>query len=156
MDIGNISTQAGVESLISQYMAIERQPMYKLELDKSEVNVKLGIYKDLKSKLKSLRDMANDFAQTGSLSEFGSRSITSGNEDLVTASSNGNATNGSHLLKILQLAKADTVVTNRFTGSGNDILNSEGTGSRNFTITVAGEEHTISVDIADAMIMRRF
>lgn len=147
MDISNVTTSPAIETLVTQFMMLEQRPIIKIQKSKAETNTKIAMFNDLKSKLDALRDLAKDFNQIGSLSKFGDKSVASANENYITATANGDASSGSHLLKVSQLAKADTVVTNTLTQTGTTILTTEGTGTKTFSITIDGTVTNINVDI---------
>jgi flagellar hook-associated protein 2 len=148
MDISNVSTTPSIDVLVSQYMAIERQPVVKLETEKEDINDKKAIFTELKSKLTALKSEVNDLKQTGTLSKFGAKLVTTADEDIITASGNRDAVDGSHLIKVLQLAKADTVVTDRFTNTGTTIESTEGTGTKTFRVTINSVDTDVNVDIS--------
>ena len=148
MDISNISTIPNIDMLVAQYMLIERQPLQRLERQKNEFNSIKSIFSELKTKLTSLRSIAEDFKKVGENSKFGVKTVSSTDENILTASANGNAINGSHLIKVSQLAKADTVVSDQLTNIDTTICSTEGTGTRVFKITINGEETNINVEIA--------
>ena len=149
MDISNISTIPSIDMLVSQYMMIESQPITQLQQQKSDINLVKSVFTDLKSKLTSLRSIASDFKTIGENSKFGVKSVTSADETILTANANGNAVNGSHLVQIQQLAKADTIVSNQIASTGSTIFSAEGTGTKTFKITINGEETDINVEISN-------
>ena len=149
MNISDVSTTPSIDTLVAQYMRIERQPILKLEDQIVSIDNKKSIYSELKSKMTSLRTDVYDLKQQGTLSEFGTKIATSADEDIVTASGDGDAVNGTHLINISQLAKADTIVSDQLVNSDSTVLSSEGTGTKVFKITIDGEETSISVDLSD-------
>lgn len=147
MDISNISTTSSLDGLIAQYMTIERRPLEKLETTKSETQTTIAMFSDLKDKLSDLKSIADDFQETGSTSKFGNKTTSSADESVLTTSADGDAVNGSHLIKVTQLAKEDTVVSSRFTATDTSIESTEGTGTKTFRITIDGTSTDINVDI---------
>jgi flagellar hook-associated protein 2 len=147
MDIANVSTTPSIEYLVAQYMAIERQPVVKLEDNKKQVNMVKTVFTDLKSKLAALRTAAEDLKSTGSDSRFGAKTATSTNESVLTASAGSTATTGSHLIKVNQLAKADTQVSNQVTRSDTSVATAVGIGTKSFTVTINGESTQFDVNI---------
>ena len=55
-----LSSSSSIDSLVAQYMAIERRPLNALTSQKSGMNVRLGMYTDLKAKLSGLESLAED------------------------------------------------------------------------------------------------
>jgi len=147
MSLSSISSYTSIDTLVAQYMAIERQPIQLLEQQKTEYQNIKSVFNELKSKLTALRSIATDFKTAGQNSKFGIRTVTSTDESILTASANGEAVNGSHLVYVSQLAKADTIVSNQFNSSGTTIETTEGSGLKSFQITINGGTTTIDVEI---------
>ncbi|MBN2010472.1 flagellar filament capping protein FliD [candidate division KSB1 bacterium] len=147
MDISNVSTMPSIEVLVSQYMSIERQPVVQLEDDKKEINMVKNIFTDLKSKLTALRSAADDLKKTGTDSQFAAKMATSANESVLTATAGGAATSGSHMIKVNQLAKADTRVSGQINRNDTSLASTIGAGTKSFTVTINGEETQIDLEI---------
>lgn len=106
-----------LDTMISQLMALERQPLLRLQTRKSEINVSLAMFSDLRTKLNALKSLAEDLAETGSLSVFSSKTVTSSNPDVVSATAAGGAANASYSFEITTLAKAYRVQSNQQSSS---------------------------------------
>lgn len=68
---GSLTNAAGIEQLIRQTMAMERQPLSRLETQKDDLEVKRGIYNDVSSKLEDLRSALQDLTgDSGALNSY--------------------------------------------------------------------------------------
>jgi flagellar hook-associated protein 2 len=118
-----MATVSGLDSyftsLISDLMAIERQPVTRLTKQKDELAIQKAVYSDLKAKLDGLQN-----AVKALLSSEASYSLSTGrkvavsgatspssptNAAIVTASASSSALAGTYGLEVTQLARAHTV-----------------------------------------------
>lgn len=104
-----LSGSSSTSSLIAQYMAIERRPLNALSSQKSGLNVRLGMYTDLKAKLSSLESLAGQLADTTSSSIFNTKTATTGDAEVISASTGSDAAYGHYNFRIKQLATATTM-----------------------------------------------
>jgi len=132
----SLSSLAGqnssIETLIQQYMALERRPIYTLTNRKAALNTKIGVFNDVKAKLKVLENAADSLADTTDTSIFQSVQVTSSDTDKLTVTSGTNAAQGQYIFRIRQLAtytnmKSTAVLnTNPSTVSSNQIVAGSG------------------------------
>lgn len=52
---GSLTSAAGIEKLLTQMMSLERQPLTRLQTQKTDLKVKKAIYNDIKAKLEAVR-----------------------------------------------------------------------------------------------------
>lgn len=97
-----------IDSLVAQYMALERRPIIALQAKKSDLNILSGVYTDLSGKLSSLESLAEDLTETES-SVFEQSTATSSDDTVITASAGSDAAMGTYLFRIKQLATATTM-----------------------------------------------
>lgn len=118
--MGSMSSIGGsansIETLVQQYMALERRPVQKLESQKAALNVTKGVYSDLNSKLKELLDLAEDLADTDSDSIYSSVKVVSDDSDVLGVTTGTNSAQGQYAFRIKQLATSTTM---RSTGALN-------------------------------------
>ena len=119
MSLSSIPT-ISLNDYLGSYMTYLRAPIDALKSKKSALEVKLAIFTDLKEKLKDLEDLAEELAGAGTSSSFLSKSVTSSNTSVLTATAGSSAASGAHSIFVTQLARAHTVASRR----------SEATGSR--------------------------
>ena len=149
-DVTSLSSNSQLYSLIAQLMTIERQPIYKLEAKKDDLETLTGIYTDVKTKLTALRSVAEDIIDPLA-SDLDTRSVASADATVVTATATASAALGSHSIFVTQLAKHHTMVTDQITSAGTDLRTTLGVGDQTFSITVNGTatEVTVTIDADD-------
>lgn len=142
------SSLSSIEQLIQQSLVKEREPVLALESQKKELNRRTNVFTDLKSKLKSLRDVAKDFGRIGSLNKLRSKSAVSSDTSFLTVSASAAALTGNHSILVNRLASSDTGVSNQFT---RDTVGGFTSGLHEFSLAVGtGDPQTISVTIDPA------
>ena len=104
----SITSAAGIESLINQYMAIERQPVTRLQTQKDELQVRRAIYSDIGTKLGALRTAIRSL--TGDTDNLFRRlSATSANAQVATVTGSQSAATGNYTLEVGWLAQTHTL-----------------------------------------------
>ncbi len=145
--VSGVSTSSDLQSLFDSYRMSISKPVYTLQTKQSILQTRVTALNDLKSKLTTLQNSIIDLAKTGSESKINAFKVSSSNESVVTATATSTALEGSHLLKVSQVAKSDTVVTNRIVSADTAISTSQGAGVKTFSITIGGTTTDISVTI---------
>ncbi|MCK4546796.1 MAG: flagellar filament capping protein FliD [Candidatus Eisenbacteria sp.] len=143
--VGMVYT-AGLGQFLDIYLASSRARISGLESQRDALDMKTAIYTDLKSKLSTLRDLAEDMAAGGTLSAFGAKSTTSSDADVLTATAGAGAVAMAHTIHIEQLARAHSVLSGRYTSAATD-LSAAHAGTKSFTITVDGTDYDVSLTI---------
>ena len=139
----------GIESLLANYRVLEERPIRDLESRRDRIDQRMQLLSDLKSKLKSLESLANEFSSTSITSVFSQKAVTVSDETYLTVTATASAVVTSHTVFVQQLAKADKVISNQYTLSGTDISSTLGAGTYTFDVTVNGDTYSVSVEIAD-------
>lgn len=143
MNIASLtSTSSSIDSLISQYMAIERRPIIALQGKRGDLNVQLGVFNDLSGKLSSLQGLADDLADTES-SVFQQYTATSSDETYLTATASTTASVGTYSIGV------NTLATQHIVASDTD--NSGGTGG---TFTIQDGLNTLTVTLSDGYTLQ--
>lgn len=122
-----ISSSFDVASIVSQLMKLERQPVFQLEDRVTSLQNKVTAYQNINTRLSALASSVNNLlyrssnvplVQLSSLDErmsrsiFTSRTATSSNDNILTASASGTTTsNGNYSINVMQLAQAKISVT---------------------------------------------
>jgi flagellar hook-associated protein 2 len=146
--VSSLSTSSiSLTDYLNQSLYYLRQPITNLENQKSELEVKSGVFTDLSEKLSALQDALDRISASGTSSLFRSKSVTSSAESLVAATATGDAQAGSHTVFVTQLARAHAVVSGRYDQAGTALSQAQ-TGTKSFSITVDGETYDISVNIS--------
>ncbi len=98
------SYSSGIDSLVSQFMALERKPLNVLTTNKTTLNSSLNIYSDLKTQLSALLTATRDLSSTSTSSIYNSRTSSSSDETKATVSAGSGAAVGTYQIRIKQLA----------------------------------------------------
>jgi flagellar hook-associated protein 2 len=136
-----------LNNFLTQSLYYLQQPLNLLQSDRSDLQVKRAVFTDLDTKLKALQDAAEALSEVGGSSGLRARDVTSSQEAKVTASASAEAVPGAHTVFVTQLAKAHTVVSNRYDLDGT-VLSQAQSGTKTFSITVDGETYDVSVEIS--------
>jgi flagellar hook-associated protein 2 len=144
-----IGSGLDVNSIVTQLMAIERQPLTALQTKATTIQSTVSEYGKIKSAVSTLRDLATKLAST---TTWGQTTATASNS-AVTATTSGNATAGAYTVEVQTLASAQTVATGVLpltTTVGAGTLHIElGTWGTNQT-TFAPKSGATAVDVAIA------
>ena len=138
------NSSSSLNSLISQYMALERRPLNALNTQKTNLNNSLNIHTDLKSKLTDLLTLSRELGSAESTSIYNSRTSSSGDQTKVTASAGSGAAAGTFQVRIKQLAtgaslqSTATLLTKPATVSSSKVAPGSGTIDVTKTFSTAG------------------
>lgn len=138
-----------IESLVQQYRASQRKFIVPLENRKTSLNARIKALADLKKKLEDLNSVSNGLRRKDSGSTLGVHMAKSSDDSVVEASVSSGKAAGIHTLTVNQLAKQDTVLSERVNSQGDSIVTNFGAGERYFTLTIQGEITDINVVIED-------
>ncbi len=136
-----------IEGLVKAMLARERQPITRLQQQRSSLDLRSATLNDLRTTLNTLRSKAQELLQIGTLSPFQARSVSVSDGNLVSASADGSALPGVYTLSIQQLAKASTILSNQLIKDGTDVVTVEGTGTKTFRVSVAGVNYDVTVTV---------
>lgn len=138
------TANSNLNSLISQYMAIQSRPLTNLQTQKTNLSNSLNIYADLKSKLSDLSSLATDLSNTTTSSVYNTRTASSSDETKLTASAGTGATTGAFQIRVKQLATGATIqstaqlITKPATVSGSKVAPGSGTIDVTKSFSTAG------------------
>ncbi len=145
--VGGLISGLDSNSIISQLIAIERQPLQRLQARVTSFGSQQTAIRELRTSLLSLRNLVKDF-QLGS--KFASFKAPSTNDSILTATANSsNPIPGSYSINVLQLANATSARSSARLGAPinpNAALNSSGisTAITPGTFTVNGVQFTVN------------
>jgi flagellar hook-associated protein 2 len=143
ISFGGLATGLDTGSIISQLVALRRQPIVKLEGQKKLYEQQQAAFKDLQAKLTALMTAADglDTAQN-----FGSLKAVSSLGNLLTASAASEAQEGTYAITVESLARSQKDISQAYSSQVAEV----GTGT--FTITVGGEVTTITLAAGDSSL----
>ena len=138
IQFGGLATGLDTSSIIDQLMNIERQPLTRLEADKTWLNNRLKAFTELDTRLKAFSDSIKDLNYRDTLLK---RSTTLGSEEFFTASASRDAVPGaSYEVEVVSLARVQKSVSNGVASSSEALF---GTGT--LSLSVGEETHTIDI-----------
>ncbi|MCG6866384.1 MAG: flagellar filament capping protein FliD [Thiogranum sp.] len=126
-----------VNSIVSQLMAVERQPLNRLEADKRGLQAQLSAFGKLKSGLSTFQSAMSGLK---SLDAFKLFTATSSDEAAFTATADSNAAISTNSIDVVQLAVADKRASQAIADTGTTTLG--GSGDQ-MTITVNGNAFVV-------------
>lgn len=138
-----------IELLLQNVRFLEERPIRKLEQQKTGISDRITLFSDLKTKLSTLKSLADELKLSGVTSVYGDKAVTSSDETVLTASATSSASATTHTVHVNQLAKADKIVSNQVTQTATDIFSglSLGAGTYSFDVTVNGTVSSVSVTV---------
>lgn len=147
MAISSVGIGSGldVESIITQMVALEKQPIKTLEVKAETINSKISTYGQIKSLVDTLNSAARDLTLD---SGFGAVKINSSNSSAVNATMTGLAAQGSYNVTVDKLAQSQTSASIKL--GAKDTMGAAGT--MRFVIGNPGKAgaalKTVNLDIA--------
>lgn len=154
ISVPGIGSGLDVNSIVSQLMAAERQPLAALTKQEAVYTQKLSAFGQLRGALASFQSALQDL---GSGSKFQALSATSSDTKVFTASASGKAIPASYQIEVQQLAQqhklasSGYVTTDEVIGSGTLTIQfgSYDSGSNTFTANADKATKSISIDPAN-------
>lgn len=139
-----------VNGIVTKLMAIERQPINRLNSKQSIVNAQISAYGSLKSKISDFQTAMTDLSSASSFKVF---SGVSNDQALFTVNVDSAATAGSYNVDVVALAERDKISTKAYTDSATFV--GEGTltlstGANSFNVVIDPTNNTVS-GIRDAI-----
>ena len=125
-----------VQSIVSQLMAVERQPVDKLNKKTASYQTQLSVFSTLKGSISKFQSAVKDLTANGKLQSF---SIGSSDTSAITATASSTANPGSYSIAISSLAQSQQLVAAGQLSSTDPI----GTGA---TTTLSFDSGKISYD----------
>lgn len=132
-----IGSGLDVQSIVSQLMEIERQPLQRLQFKQTQLEAQISAYGQLSSTLSTFQTAMDDLGSLDALKVF---TTSSSNADVIDLTSSSSANLGTFSIEVLRLAEQHKM-------SSSEILNTDTFGG------VAGDSLTIQVgsDVADVV-----
>ena len=138
ISVGGLVSGLDTNSIIAQLLALQQQPIVKLQQREAGYQVQLSAYGSLQSTLNSLESAMEDLESVSDLTSF---TASSGDTDLFTASATDTATPGSYSITVTQLAKV-----HKLTSGGFDEDEAVGEGTIHLTV---GSGSTVDITVSD-------
>lgn len=139
-----------VESLVSQAMAVERQPLSRLQQQKDTLDIRRAVYTDMTSKFSALRSALQSL--TGTSSVFNQMAVSSANTAVVGVTSGSNPSVGLYTVVVNRLAQVHQISSSQ-QNSSTSALNLSGSlvvggaASRSASLSSALANTVVAVDV---------
>jgi flagellar hook-associated protein 2 len=149
-----IGSGLDVNSIVTQLMAIERQPLTALETKATTIQSTVSEYGKIKSAVSTLRDLASKLASSTTWGQ----TVTNSSSSAVSATTNNSAA-GSYTIEVQALASVQTIATGTAmpatTAPGAGTLRIElgawGAGQTSFTAKAGATAVDIAVTATDTL-----
>lgn len=104
LNIGGLASGLDTNSIVTQLMAIERQPRTKLDAKAALITARQGVLQDFQTRLRAVETAARDLRSVGLWSQ--TQTVTSGDPTRVGATLGAGAGVGGYQVEVSQLANA--------------------------------------------------
>ncbi|WP_456384399.1 flagellar filament capping protein FliD [Desulfolithobacter sp.] len=142
ISFGGLATGLDTNGIIDAIMNVERQPLVRLEKDKTWLNNRLSAFSELDSKLNTFLDAISDLGNPEALAK---RSVSLSSSDYFSATVSSEALAGtSYQVEVLSIAQVQKTVSDA--GFADKTSNTFGTGTLSLTVGAT----TTNVDITTA------
>jgi len=111
MQLDGLATGMDTTAVIDQLVALEKRPIYNYQQEISEMEQTKGAWRDVNSRLDKLEDRTTDLKLS---STFNSRSASSSDKDVVTATASNDADEANYSVTVKSTAKAQRLAGTRF------------------------------------------
>ncbi|MFC1556814.1 flagellar filament capping protein FliD [candidate division KSB1 bacterium] len=149
-EISGLGGLSSVDTLVNQFLEVEKRPLRKLESDKSGLNQRLAVFSDLRAELKTLQDRIKGFLSVGSSATLGTKQAVSSNPSVVSAEATASAEIGVNTIFVSRIARRDTLLSDRIRSDGRTIAQFFGNSTQTFSIRLGENDPVqISVNIAN-------
>jgi len=126
MQLDGLATGMDTTSIINQLVQLERRPIYNYQQEISEIEQTKGAWRDVNSRLDKLEDRTTDLKLS---STFNSRSASSSDGDVVTASASNDSNEANYSIIVNNVASTQRISGNRLDDSTTAIKDLTGFGS---------------------------
>ena len=149
ISIGGLASGLDTNGMIEQMLAIQQQPITRLQEETSAYEVELTTYGSMQGLLESLQSAVEAMDTEGELASY---TATSGDTDLFSVSADDDAVAGDYTVTVQQMAKAHKLTSSAFSeeeavGEGTIHLK---VGTADATDIAISADDTIE-DVADAI-----
>ncbi|MEC1750691.1 flagellar hook-associated protein 2 [Bacillus mojavensis] len=139
--ITGLASGMDIDDIVSKLMQTERAPLDKLTQKKQLLEWQRDSYREVNSKIKELQDYMSKNTMTYP-SVYQSKTVTSSNESVLTATGSASAPNSSSTVEVASLATAATYKASNYSGY------TQGDYNLTFNVVAPGETAAKSVNIS--------
>lgn len=139
--ITGLASGMDIDDIVSKLIQTERAPLNKLTQKKQTLEWQRDSYREVNSKIKEFQDYMSNNKLTYP-STFQSKTVSSSNESVLTATGTASAANSSSTIEVASLATAATYKANNYTGY------TQGDYNLAFNVVSPGETAAKTVNIS--------
>lgn len=149
MDFLGIGSNMDMQSIVDKLVALEKRPILRLESQKVDYSTKQAIWREVNTRLSALSSSLDGLKLQ---SDFEKINAAVSDEKILTASAGANAAVGEYEIEVLQLAKAQKVMSNQCQAplTNEVILNINGK-----TVTVEASEENPQTIVEVARVINK-
>ncbi|MEW6417008.1 MAG: flagellar filament capping protein FliD [Nitrospirota bacterium] len=115
--VGSGGSGLDINSIVSQLMQVERQPLLRLQQKEAAYQAKISAYATLLSSVTSLKSAISDLTASGLIG----RSATVSDTTFMTASATSSASAGTYNIKINNIATAQSIYSTIFASESSEV-----------------------------------
>lgn len=149
-----IGSNLDVNSILSQLMAVERQPLRAMQQKEAGLQAQLSAFGSLKGAVSSFQTAVNG---VNNAARFRSLSASSSDSSVYTASATSAAAVGSYAIKVTQLAANQSVYSGAFANTADTVgtgtltlqFGTYDSGGNTFTVNTAKAAQTVTIGAAN-------
>ncbi|WP_276731620.1 flagellar hook-associated protein 2 [Bacillus sp. (in: firmicutes)] len=139
--ITGLASGMDIDDIVSKLMKTERAPLDRLTQKKQTLEWQRDSYREVNTKIKEFQDYMSKNTLTYP-STYQSKTVTSSNESVLTATGSSSAPNSSSTVEVASLATAATYKANNYTGY------TQGDYNLAFNVVAPGETTAKTVNIS--------
>jgi len=139
-----------IESILSQLMTLEREPITALEKKRESLDVELSAFGSVKS---ALSELATNARTMGDSTRFGPFVANTSDEAVFTAEATGGGAGESHEIEVLALAQGHRVASQAYASTDAAVSTgnwSFSSGDNSFNVDIPVGKNTL-IDLRDAV-----
>lgn len=139
--VGGLMSGIDYNSMISQIMTLERQPITTMQARQADYNKTISVYGDLSSKLSALKTAAEGLKTATS---FYARTASSSDATVFNVTAASSAAAGNYSITVTALAQAHRIASSSVAAETSTV--SVASGNFSFHVGAAGATTTVAVD----------
>lgn len=132
MRIGGLATGMDIDELVNKLMTAERIPLTKMQQDRTTLTWTRDAFRDVNLKLTELDNMFLDMKLSKT---YHSKTISSSNENAISATATAGASNGTYKISVSELATSEMTIGGELDIDPNEKLSDKGVKATHYTFT---------------------
>jgi flagellar hook-associated protein 2 len=108
ISISGMGSGMDIQSIVSQLMAIERQPIYQMQQDQAQYQREIDVWQEINTSISALNDKVEALLEADTYNPI---KVVIGDEDLLNVTASDGAIPGNYNIEIIQLATNTSVTS---------------------------------------------